>query len=219
MRYRIQAFSGLFLDLLLLYSLLRKVYKSKLLLDFHPIFLTRVFLPLFSTQDFLPINQTRMKLLVIFLFCMLSGLSTATPFENGQAINRYIAFGVKDFSKLGPQEVVINYSRMWYVNGKIVEVQVGYRLSGSGDDSLFEIRLHSKQKEGKEYALDMTLDVEFETPDGKKYKKIPFAAPLSNEEPTTKWFQTLDRKTILKDIVDPHDYFMVIIRVKYIPKK
>jgi len=64
---------------------------------------------------------------------MISGLSTARPFEK-----RYMTVGVKNFSKLGSQEVLETYPFVWNCNGKAIDVQVEYKLSGSGDDSLLD---------------------------------------------------------------------------------
>jgi len=59
---------------------------------------------------------------------------------------------------------------------------------------------------------------EFETESGRIFK-LPFYSSLSNEEPTSKWYQTLSKKTIMKEIVDKNDKFTLGIPFNYIPKK
>ena len=158
---------------------------------------------------------------VTALFIAVLGLVAGAPTSDPQAV--LTVFGnvaeteqvqaTLAFAQIGTEEDTTNFIP-FTINGKIIQVALGFKLSDSGDDGLLQFRFHSEQDEDEEYDVNITGNYVFMTPEGEEYSSFPYSAPLSTQSPASQWVPT-ETKEVIKDKLLTDGILQVIVELNY----
>ena len=117
------------------------------------------------------------------------------------------------FNLIGTEEFTTNFIP-FTIEGKTIQVALGFKLSASGDDGKLQFRLHSKQDQGQEYDVKITGKYVLTTPEGKEYSTYPYSASMSTRSPASEWVST-ETKKVIKDELLKDGYLLVTIEFNY----
>jgi len=115
-----------------------------------------------------------------------------------------------NFSQMKMEEIVPIKTFPLEVDGKHINIRVGFKMDSEDEDAKLKFRFYSVEKDGKMYAIQLNGKLRFRV-EGHDQSSFDYKVNMNAQNPISNWTSTLTRKTIKKEVVPYEDKVYMIL--------